>query len=144
MAQTWVVVADEARARFFERNRDGSLREFDDLVSPELRLHEAELTSDRPGRTFNSPRAGSHALHARHSARDQEIAVFAKKLAEHIDDARVAGYLDKLVLIAPPRFLGELRARLNSQVRELIVHSIDKELTTASTEELAARLPRAL
>ena len=137
---TWVIVADAARARFFERNKDRTLKEFDVLVSPEGRLHEGQLTADRAGRAFDSRGGGRHAMQPRHSASEHQATVFAKQLAEHIDDARVAGYLDKLVLVAPPKFLGELRSSLSPAAREVVVHSIDKELTTASVEEVAGHV----
>ena len=144
MALTWVIVADGARARFFEHNSDRSaqLEEFDAMVSPQHRLHEADLRSDRAGRTFDSRGRGRHAMEPVHTARDHETQVFARDLAAHIEDARIAGYLDKLILIAPPKFLGQLRSSLCSNALKLVVHSIDKELTKASSEEVARHLPR--
>jgi protein required for attachment to host cells len=138
---TWVIVADGSRARFFQRNKDRTLEEFDAMVSPEQRLREGDLASDRAGRTFDSRGSGRHAMEPAHSARDHAADVFAQHLAEHIEDARVAGYLDRLVLIAPPKFLGKLRSSLCANALALVVHSVDKELTTASTEEVAGHLP---
>jgi protein required for attachment to host cells len=143
---TWVVVADGSRARFFElttdRRKHRTLQEFDAMVAPEHRLREADLTSDRAGRTFDSKGRGRHALEPPHKARDQATDAFARRLAEHVEDARIAGYIDKLVLIAAPRFLGQLRSRLSEKALALVVHSIDKELTTATCDEVAGYLPR--
>lgn len=109
MAQTWVIVANANRARFFERGEDGGLQEFDVMES-------------------------------RCSTPARATTVFVNKLAEYIDDARIAGYLDTLVLIAASNFLDQLQASLGKNAREMVVQSIDKELTTASTELVAEEI----
>ncbi len=70
MTQTWLIVADGARARFFERKSASELSEFDVMVSPEGRTDEGSLASDRPGRSFDSRGDGRHAMEPGHSARD--------------------------------------------------------------------------
>ena len=144
MAQTWLIVADGARARFFERKSASELNEFDVMVSPEGKADEGSLTSDRPGRSFDSRGEGRHAMEPGHSARDHEAAAFAKRICERLDEARLGGSVDKLVLVAAPRFLGHLRASLSKGTQGIVAHSIDKELTQASIEELAEHLPSVL
>ena len=114
------------------------------MVSPEGRSDEGSLTSDRPGRTFDSRGEGRHAMEPGHSARDHEAAAFAKRVCERLDEARLAGSLDKLVLIAAPRFLGHLRASLSKGTQGIVAHSIDKELTQATPDEIAAHIPGVL
>lgn len=146
MKVTWVIVADSVRARFFtlgfDADRGRTLEEFDVIVSPEGRLSEGELTADRGGRTFDSRGRGRHKMEPVHSAKDHVAEMFAKRLAEHIDDARIAGFVDKLVLIAAPKFLGQLRSSLCDKAGELVVHSIDKEMTIAEPDEIARHLPQ--
>lgn len=144
MAQTWLIVADSARARFFERKSVSELSEFDVMVCPEGRSDEASLTSDRPGRVYDSRGSGRHAMEPDHSVRDHEATAFAKRICDRLDEARLAGSVDKLVLVAAPRFLGHLRASLSKGTRGIVAHTIDKELTQASTEELVEHLPRVL
>jgi protein required for attachment to host cells len=144
VTKTWLIVADGARARFFERKSASELSEFDVLVSPEGRSDEGSLTSDRPGRSFDSGGDGRHAMEPGHSARDHEAAVFAKRIGEKIDEARLAGSVSKIVLIAAPRFLGHLRASLSKGTQGIVAHSIDKELTQASPEEIAEHIPGVL
>jgi len=143
---TWVIVADSARARLFELKAEHAaervLDEFDVIVSPEGRLHEGDLTADREGRSFDSRGRGRHRMEPTHTASEHAAEVFAKRLAEHIDDARVAGFVDKLVLVAAPKFLGLLRSNLDANARELVVDSIDKELTMAGPDEIVRHLPR--
>jgi protein required for attachment to host cells len=79
-----------------------------------------------------------------HSARDHEAEAFAKRVCKRLDEARLAGSVDKLVLIAPPRFLGHLRASLSKGTQGIVAHSIDKELTQASPDEIAEHIPGVL
>ena len=141
MGNTWVVVADGTRARLFNRHKNRTLEEFDTLLSPEHRLHEGDLVTDRDGRAFDSAGSGRHAMGNKNVAKDHEMANFAKRLAARLDQGRTAGELERLVLIAPPRFLGQIRAHLSGPAADLVALTIDKELTTLSADKLAAHVP---
>ena len=141
MGNTWVVVADGTRARLFNRHKNRTLEEFDVLLSPEHRLHEGDLVSDRDGRSFDSNGAGRHAMGNKNSVKDHGMANFAKRLASRLEEGRNAGMIERLVLIAPPRFLGQLRASLSTSAAALVALSIDKELTTLSADKLQHHLP---
>ncbi|MEQ8483230.1 MAG: host attachment protein [Pseudomonadales bacterium] len=140
MGNTWVVVADGARARLFNRHRNRKLEEFDVLLSPQHRLHEGDLVSDRDGRAADG-NGGGHAMGNKNATKDHEMAVFAKRLAGRLEDARNAGEIDRLVLVAAPRFLGQLRTQLSSSVADMVALTIDKELTTLPADKLAEHLP---
>ena len=56
-------------------------------------------------------------------------------------DDEVAGEVGKLVLVASPRFLGRIRASLSGPSADLVVHTIDKELTQLAADKLAEHLP---
>lgn len=141
MGNTWVVVADGTRARLFNRHRNRKLEEFDVLLSPQHRLHEGDLVSDRDGRAFDSFGAGRHAMGNKNATKDHEMSVFAKRLAGRLEEARTAGELDRLVLVAAPRFLGQLRAQLSGPVADLVALTIDKELTTLPVDKLSDHIP---
>ena len=142
MGNTWVVVADGTRARLFNRHRNRKLEEFDVLLSPEHRLHEGDLVTDRNGRAFDSGGAGRHAMGGnKNSTKDHEMTGFAKRLAGRLEEGRTTGQLERLVLVAPPRFLGQLRAHLSGPAAGLVALTIDKELTTLSAEKLESHLP---
>lgn len=94
MSATWVVVAENNRARIFAmNNKKASLQELADLVHPEGRARGRELSSDRQGRTFDSKGRGRHAKEANVNVRQQEAINFAKKIAKYIDyDLIITGY----------------------------------------------------
>lgn len=140
MGNTWVVVADGARARLFNRHKNRKLEEFDVLLSPQHRLHEGDLVSDRDGRAADGT-GGGHAMGNRNAAKDHEMTVFARRLAGRLEEARNAGELERLVLVASPRFLGQLRSQLTTPVADLVALTIDKELTTLPVDKLADHIP---
>jgi protein required for attachment to host cells len=54
--------------------------------------------------------------------------VFAKQITEKLEHGRVNHEFNKLILVAPPAFLGALRLALNEQTSKLITSSLDKNL----------------
>jgi protein required for attachment to host cells len=142
MKVTWVVVADQARARLFTASEPtAALEEVDTLLNPEGRLHERDINSDRPGRAFDTMGAGRHAMGKHHSPKEQEAIRFAHTVAERLDVEHGRGTLGHVVLCAPPRFLGFLKEALPEQVVKCVSHTLDKELTGFSTEEIRTHLP---
>lgn len=140
MRKTWVVVADRSRARIFTvETPRGPLREVEDLVHPEARAHERDLTSDRPGRSTDR-----HALGNANSSRDQQAVEFAREIAARLESGRVHGDVERLVLVAAPDLLGLLRKALNANVTKLIVRTIDKNLTQQGAPEIRKLLPEFL
>ncbi len=143
MKNTWVVVADQVRARIFVASGPrGELEELDNLVHPEGRLSGREINSDRPGRAFDSMGAGRHAMDKRHSPQQQEAVRFAHTVAAQIAARHGQGAFDRLVIVAPPRFLGLLREMLPAAVAQCTVLTVDKDLVQLKRpEEIRKHLP---
>lgn len=142
MRETWLVVADSTRARIFATARGwDTLQERTDLVHPLGRANERELTSDLPGRTFDSYGEGRHAMAPRTGPKEHEAVVFAKELAAEIEAARTRNELDSLVVMAAPSFLGLLKSELSEAAQRLVVTSIHKNLVKSSLDEIRKHLP---
>lgn len=141
--KTWIVVADSSRARLFRTDGgDGrKLVEMEDLAHPEGRLHETQLTSDLPGRTFDSFGQGRHAMEEDTPPKRYEAIQFAKRIGAHLESARTQGKFDHLVLVAEPRFLGILRDNLTHESMKLATRQIDKNLVQLSAAEIESRMP---
>lgn len=142
----WVVVADATRARFFSADKPVSpLNEIQTLTNPTARLHNGELTSDRPGRDRNSPtNSGSHDMGHMNDAKQEEALRFAGQVCETLDSARSSGQFKKLYVIAAPGFLGLLRKGFSTSIRHLIISEIDKNITTQSSTDIRKQLPKFL
>lgn len=142
MAYAWVVVADAARARIFSlENASGQLEPVEQLLSPEARLHERDLSSDRPGRSFDSYGSGRHSTETATSAKEQIAASFAKELAKHLKAGCNDRAYSRLVIVAEPQFLGRLNKTLSPEVEKLVSLKIDKDLTKETEQQIRERLP---
>lgn len=142
--RTLIVVADGARARFFEPSDDGrklvSARQAD-MVAPKSGRPTRDLVTDRPGRTFSSARGGvRHALEARHDYRKMEKHNFTVALAEALKEGCARRQFDRLVLVLPRRSLGELRTLLSAQVKKMVSHEVAKDLTASTPASLRRAL----
>src|SRR5579863_938423 len=147
----WVVTADGARAHLFVYDNSADrLRsaELAGLPAPEERLESRYEKSDRPGRAFASSGGGvRHALESHSDYRKLEKHKVAVAVAEAINLAAAAKEFDRLVLVAPPRSVGELRQYLSDQVQsEMVVISKDlvKEPVAKIWEHVAAAVHRSL
>jgi len=142
MGSTWVLVADSSHARIFEAESSrGSLKELTDLIHPESRLHAQKLTSDLPGRTFDSNGHGRHDLEERTDVKESEAINFARKINEYLEKSRIKGAFRRLVVAATPSFLGILRKTLNSNTSKMVTQEIDKNLVKLDIKDVRKHLP---
>jgi protein required for attachment to host cells len=137
MKLTWIVVAESARARIFAKSGiKEKLQEVADLTHPESRLHARELTSDLPGRAFDSHGEGRHGMEQATDPKEQEAEAFAVEVARHVEGGHREGSFDSLILVAPPKFLGRLRTELSKATRDALIGELDKNLVEADEKTL--------
>ncbi len=143
MKKTWILVADNSRARIFYANSlMAPLVEIESFVHPASRQHEQELTSDLPG----TDRYGSmhHSYSDETDPKKQESMVFARTVARHLDEARKQGRYGQLIVIAAPSFLGLMRANLSPATTKLVTMELDKNLARQNPEQIRHQLPKIL
>lgn len=139
--KTWVVVADGARARILENLGPGKgLHELTGQALEVIVPPSREIASDRPGRGLDSAGAGRHAMTPRVDPHDQVEKEFTGALATRLNDARPRSDFDRLILIAAPRALGQLRGALSPHTAKLVSAEINKDLTRATVDDIAAHL----
>jgi protein required for attachment to host cells len=143
MAKTWILVAHDAGARVFESHGPGKgLTLVETIQHPEGRLRDRDIDSDRPGRSFRKdsgdPRRA--AMSRGEGPHDRAVSDFVRALADKLRRARVDNRYERLVLVAPPQFLGLLRSSLDAPTTRLVVGSIDKDLATSKEAELVEHL----
>lgn len=141
MAKTWVVVAHRGGARVFENKGPGKgLDLLQKLDHPEGRLKNREIKSDKPGRSYES-HGGAH--HAYDKEREPVMHVaeqFAKQISGLLDEGRNRQAYGRLVLVAEPRFLGNLRSALSRETASLVSATIDKDLGGIDQRDMAKHL----
>ena len=144
MSKHWVMVADKSKARIFTvADPRGALMDEVVLEHPQARVREQTLTSDRPGRSFDSKGQGRHAMGTSVEPDQQETLRFAKQIADHVQAAHNEGRCDRLLLVAGPPLLGLLREPLNT-LTGLRVSEIEKNLGQYDAREIRKHLPERL
>ncbi len=139
--RTWVVVADGAHARIFlnEGPGTGLVPALDhDLIGD--RRSSQEIGSDRPGVSFSSAGPGRHAMAPPTDPHEHAEHVFIKQVAKAIAEGLNAHAFEQLILVAPPRALGNLRADLDPQAAKLVKSELHKDLTHLTPHQLGEHL----
>lgn len=145
---TWIVIANASRARFFSRVGPGSrLREVESMVNPAVRLRNAELAHGQI-----DPRAASKSRHGtaaptqpsgyqpRQLPDQHQTDIFARDVAAFLLTSLHEGRFRHLVLSASPEFLGVLRGVLDHRLKDAIVLDMDKDYTHLNLNELSEAL----
>ncbi len=128
--ETTLIVACSAQsARCWQSTlRHGDWKLVKEFHDEGATLHERDIVSDKPGRSFDSRGSGRHAMAPPTQARDQEKLRFAKRIADYLNAAVNSGDTTHLVILADPRCLGLLRSALSNQARHAVVHEASKNL----------------
>ena len=139
--KTWILVADSARARIFEIGaQDGQLFEVGGYANPEAHTKPSDPGYDKPPRAQESVGGARHAIEPHTDPHDKPAEKFAHGLAEILEHGRVEHAYTRLLLVAPPRFLGQLNGALDNHVARLVVKTIGKDYSRASPAEIGAML----
>jgi protein required for attachment to host cells len=75
-------------------------------------------------------------VEAKVDVKEQEAISFARRIADRIERARTQAELTQLVLVAPPDFLGVLRAALSPPAMKHVVQTLDKNLVRETEAEI--------
>ena len=133
----WYCIADAGRARILQS------------VAPRATLTEVHTILHEPyehGRYEPPGRSQESATTARHSFVDPETPArrekrtFAGDVAHFLDAAAERNTFGGLVLVAPPKCLGDLRAALGRASKTRVKAEIAKDLTHETLRDLTAHL----
>lgn len=139
-SKLWVVVADGSRGRIFKLSKE---RELVPAYNRELigtSLPNREIASDRPGRTFDRDGGGRHAKEPHTDAKRHAKSKLAHEIGRVLDDERKKHTFDRLVVVAPPQFLGDLRTEMPKPLQDLIVAEVNKDLSKLAPHQLSIQL----
>lgn len=128
MTNTWILVADGARARLFSRT-DRKLDELEDFIDIEGRLPARALDGSGKPRTHERFGTERHAIEPQTQPRDKAAKRFARQLRDVLERGRVDHRYDDLILCAPPRFMGVLRGTIGKPLRDCVSAEIARDLT---------------
>lgn len=127
MKQSWVIVADAARARIFKiSGKDHRLQQIDDLSHPESQMYAHQLRTGGKGEVMDSAGFGQHQADPQTNTSEKHATRFAKELADYLQHKRADDAFTDLIIVAEPKLLGRLRSHLDQPTTQLVSHSIDK------------------
>jgi protein required for attachment to host cells len=98
-----------------------------------------EQGTDRPGRKHGSDGVSRSAIEEtdQHQRAEQKFAV---RIADRLYELAHANKYQALVMVAPPRMLGDLRAALHAEVAQRIVGEVSKDLLSHPLPEMTRLL----
>jgi protein required for attachment to host cells len=135
-----VLVGDGRNARFLRnkgtpRNPEFIIEREVNQVNPPTR----EQGTDRPGRKSGIDGVSRSAIEETdwHQRAEQQ---FAAEIAETLYEMEHAHKFEELVVVAPPKMLGDLRAAFHPEVTRCVVAEVPKNLTAQPVRELARAL----
>ncbi len=141
---TWVLIADSEKALFLENETDG-----EDPYLKVVKKEEQEnppnrdQAANRPGRFNDGPSAHRSAVDDTdwHQLAKER---FASDLADILYQKAHSGKFERLVIVADPSTLGQLRAELHQEVTAKVVGEIDKNLTGHPLDKIETLVKAAL
>jgi len=140
---TWIVVANSAKARFLKAVSNRELQEEFVLEHEASRRKGTQVDTDRPGRSFDKFGGGRHHL-GNLEIGDEEALVFAKTISERLTDIAEKHTLNQLFIIAGPKMLGFISSKLHHNVEKKCAGKVDKDVVESSHDQIRSYLPEVL
>jgi protein required for attachment to host cells len=151
MQPTWIVLADEGRARILEMRQPGrDLEEVEEFTDPAAHARNADLQRDAHGRRAppdgygGAPNMQTMAASSTTSAGEDKVEIeaerFARQVAERLTQAHRQHRYERLRIAAAPKFLGRLRKVLDKEVSDTVEQELDKDLLQLDRRTLTQRL----
>jgi len=136
-----ILIANASNARIFTSSKvGGEMTLIQELSHPESRQKESDLVSGRPGNHASQLGSGTYAERSNH--KDIEATNFAKEISERLNHIKGNGGFDRLVLVAPARFMGLLNQSCDSYLAALINLKIQKDYTHHAERDLPSILEK--
>jgi protein required for attachment to host cells len=133
----WIIIADKHIAKIFRKN--GEHLEFLGEAVPEP-VHD-DPTNKSVGRVVSSSGSSVHHKYEPHmDASQQESLSFAHALAGWLEKAAQEDAFDRMVLVAPPHILGDLRKAMNKELHARVAAEVNKDLTKHDSASLRKEL----
>jgi protein required for attachment to host cells len=136
---TWVLVADGGHVKVLEW-RGPRLTLLNDLTLAIDLPPSHNLVSDRPGRSFESQGRARHAIVGRSDPHRRLKREFAKQIAHMLAKELTAKRYERLVVVAPPATLADLRNAYSKTMREKVIGEFAHDLVKLPTARLSRRL----
>jgi protein required for attachment to host cells len=141
---TWILVADGKNARVLTQEAYNAPLTLAEEWSEPAVTHSRDLKTSPPGRGFGSTSASRHAIEPKTDPLVHEKRQFARRIAEQMNSAARDKRYRRLVLVAPPKTLGDLRNALDTAASRLVGAEVPHDHLHTPPNELRQHLGDAL
>ena len=135
--RSFVVVADGKKMLFFRNEGDS---EYPKLEVERKREQEnpadRDQRTDSPGRTFDASGGAGRSAYQETDFHQLEEERFAAETADLLKKRALRNDFDSLIIVAPPKTLGELRKHYHKEVEKRLAGEIAKDLTGHPVTEI--------
>ncbi|MCB8838107.1 host attachment family protein [Aurantimonas sp. VKM B-3413] len=135
--QTWILVADGEKALFLENTGDATLPNF---AVRRVEEHEnppdREQGTDKPGRMADDAPGSHRSSVAETDWHEIEKDRFAREVADILYKMAHRNRFKKMVIVAPPHILGDLRQEMHKEVADRVVGELPKTLTNHPIDKI--------
>lgn len=143
--RTWILIADGTRARIVCNTGPGKgLQEVSGMEFEGDNSRSGDIMADRPGRTFDSAGSHRHAMEPHSDPQREAKRSFAADMVGKLQDQLQAQAFDRLVLVAAPATLGDIRKSLPKSLLDVVYGEISKNLVHVPNQELDSHLSEVL
>ncbi len=138
---TWILLADGTRAHVVCNTGPGKgLQEVPGMEFEGDNFRSGDVLADRPGRTFDSAGVGRHAMEPHSDPQREAKRSFAADMVARLLDQLHAQAFDRLILVAAPATLGDIRKVLPKPLLAVVHGEIAKNLVQVPNDELGSHL----
>ena len=140
-SSTWVIVADNCKARVFRLVKFPEMEELESLIHPESKMQGQDINTEQPGKGFvRGSGERRYSYEPKFSTKDIESERFAAYVADFLNHEAQNQTFNRLYLMAEPSFLGHLRKHLSAEVHGILKAEVPKLLTSADQKTIEKQL----
>ena len=134
---SFVVVADGKKMLFFRNEGDAAYPKLEMERKRETEgAYDRDQKTDAPGRAFDSSGGAGRSAYQEVDFHQLEEDRFAAQTAELLKKRALRNEFETLIVVAPPRTLGELRKHYHKEVEKRLAGEIAKDLTGHPVTEI--------
>lgn len=137
----WVVIANTNDCKIYHFQKSpAQIRLLKELSQSENKLKARDyLTTDRPGH-YHTNESGRGSFSPHNEPKQVEYDNFARHIAEALNAARNAQEFEELIMVAEPHMHGLIDLHLDKHVKNMITHTLQKDLLKMPEKELLSYL----
>jgi protein required for attachment to host cells len=134
---SFVVVADGKKMLFFRNEGDADFLKLEVERKRETAgAKDREQKTDAPGRAAGASRGAGRSAYEEVDFHQLEEDRFAADTAEMLRKRALSNEFESLIIVAPPRTLGELRKHYHKEVEKRLAGEVPKDLTGHPVAEI--------